>query len=126
MEPPRLTHSEHIPHEQTGTIMPSTATVITARSLYWPDPYPHDDTTAGGTGCILNIVLFFASAWFSTLVVWKWLWALSMDNRVPNLMCGGFHTFRAGAVRLFTAVGCPKTMASIVLICITFSFWISY
>ena len=187
-EPPRLTLSEHIPREQTGTIMPSTARVITTHSLYWPDPFPtprgelhptshllrtlcmsvyridkkwygaviqsmayssfvhspqsprrptayftsvttstechsrHDDTTAGGTGCILNIVLSFASVWFSAFVAWKWLWALAMDKRVPNLMRQGVDILTACTVRLLTAVGCPKIIISTVLICITFSF----
>ena len=187
-EPTRLTLSEHVPREQTGTIMPTTARFITAHSLYWPDPYPtpgralhptshllrtlcmlvyridkkwyvavtksmaysslvhsprysrcsiayftsvttnaecrigHNDTPAGATGCILNVVLSFASMWFSAFVTWKWLWALVMDKRVPNLMCQGFDTLTAGTVRLLTAVGCPKIIISIILISITFSF----
>ena len=125
-EQTRLALSEHVPREQTGTIMPTTARFITAHSLNSPDPYPtpgralhptsfllrtlcmlvyridkkwyvaviksmaysslvhsprsprcpiayftsvttsaecrsrHDDTPAGATGCILNIVLSFA------------------------------------------------------------------
>ena len=183
-----MTLSEHVPREQTGTIMPTTARFITAHSLNSPDPYPtpgralhptsfllrtlcmlvyridkkwyvaviksraysslvhsprsphcpityftsvttsaecrsrHDETPAGATGCILNIVLSFASMWFSAFVTWKWLWALAMDKRVPNLMCQGFATLTAGTVRLLTAVGCPKIIICIVLICTTFSF----
>ena len=81
-----------------------------------------NDTPAGATGCILNVVLSFASMWFSAFVTWKWLWALVMDKRVPNLMCQGFDTLTAGTVRLLTAVGCPKIIISIILISITFSF----